>query len=90
MVYYMIIEEGSEGWIGYSLGTVDGKINLMSPLGSGNMTGTGLYEKSHLVEITESEYLFICEPLIKYIIEDLDFEQEYLTNQSLIMNKYGI
>lgn len=91
MEYYMIIK-GDIGWIGYSITPVqDGVVQFFSPLGEGNMTGTGNYPLEELIKITEEEYKDISIPQIAWIMDDEDTQQfEYEMQLKKVMNKYNL
>lgn len=91
MEYYMIIK-GDIGWIGYSKSTVQNDVvQFFSPLGEGNMTGTGIYPIEELIKITEEDYISISTPQMAWILDDEETQQlEYEQQLQKVMNKYNI
>lgn len=87
----MINKDDMVGWVGESeKGPVKGMVELISPLGHGNMTGTGEYKVSELVQISEREYVDISMPQVAWIIDDEDVQAEYELQKSIVMERYGL
>jgi hypothetical protein len=89
--YYML-SKGEVGWIGISQdGPVNGRVSIVSPLGHGNMTSTGEYDLSELVEITKEEYMSIATPQQAWIFDDEDGKQEeYEEKLDVVLKRYGL
>lgn len=91
-IEYYMIKEGEIGWIGYTTTPVtNGVVQLYSPLGVGNMTGTGEYPVEELIKITKEEYTNISIPQMAWILDDKDIEQqEYELQLMKVMKKYNL
>lgn len=88
---YFMIKNGDTGWIGYSIKPViNGMVDFVSPLGCGNMTGTGEYPIEDLIRITEEEYINISTPQVAWILEDMDTQKDYEIQLQKVMKKYNL
>lgn len=87
----MINIDDMVGWVGESeKGPVKGIVQLVSPLGEGNMTGTGEYKVSDLIEITVREFVDVSMPQVAWILDDEDVQDEYELQKSIVLERYGV
>lgn len=91
-IEYYMITKGEIGWIGYNTTPItNGMVQLYSPLGVGNMTGTGEYPIEELIKISKEEYTNISIPQMAWILDDEYAAQEVYELQVMkVMKKYHL